>query len=61
MEPQVQRWSAKRKVELLVSLMKGEKTLVDVCRECDLKQSEVEGWMEAFPSGDTQIRPLMGR
>ena len=48
MEPQVQRWSAKRKVELLVSLMKGEKTLVDACREYDLKQSEVEGWMDAF-------------
>ncbi len=33
MEPQIQRWSAKRKVELLLSLIKGEKKLVDVCRE----------------------------
>ena len=30
MESQVQRWSAKRKVELLLSLVKGEKKLVDV-------------------------------
>src|SRR5438876_859308 len=30
------------------SLIKGEATLVDACREHDLKQSEVEGWMEAF-------------
>jgi transposase-like protein len=47
-EPQIQRWSAKRKVELLLSLIKGEKKLVDVCREHDLKQSEVEAWMETF-------------
>jgi len=48
METKVQRWSAKRKVELLLSLVKGERKLVDVCREHDLKQSEVEGWMETF-------------
>jgi transposase-like protein len=48
MEPTIQRWSAKRKVELLLSLIKGERKLVDVCREHDLKQSEVEGWMETF-------------
>ena len=48
MEKEVQRWSAKRKSELIVELIKGTKKLVDVCRESDLKQSEVEGWMEAF-------------
>jgi len=48
MEPTIQRWSAKRKVELLLALIKGEKKLVDVCREYDLKQSDVEGWMESF-------------
>ncbi|WP_421864049.1 hypothetical protein [Parvibaculum sp.] len=48
MEPQIQRWSAKRKVELLLLLINGEKKLVDVCREHDLKQSEVESRMDAF-------------
>ena len=48
MEPTIQRWSAKRKVELLLELIRGEKKLVDVCREHDLKQSEVEGWMDTF-------------
>jgi len=48
MEPQVQRWSAKRKVELLLSLIKGERKLVNVCREHELEQSEVESRMEAF-------------
>ena len=48
MEPTIQRWSAKRKVELLLSQIKGQSALVDVCRERDLKQFEVEGWMSAF-------------
>ena len=43
-----QRWTAKRKVELLLQLIRGERKLVDVCREHDLKQSEVEGWMDTF-------------
>ena len=48
MEREFQRWTAKRKVELLLQLVKGEKKLADACREYDLKQSDVEGWMETF-------------
>ncbi len=51
MEKDFQRWTARRKVELLLQLIKGEAKLVDVCREHDLKQSEVEGWMETFLKG----------
>jgi hypothetical protein len=29
-------------------LIRGETKLVDACREHDLKQSEVEAWMETF-------------
>jgi hypothetical protein len=47
-EREWQRWTAKRKVELLLQLIKDEQTLVDVCREHDLQQSEVEVWMETF-------------
>lgn len=43
-----ERWTAKRKVELLLQLIRGEKKFVEVCREHDLKQSEIEGWMDAF-------------
>jgi hypothetical protein len=32
MEPTIQRWSVKRKVELLLALIKGEQKLVDACR-----------------------------
>ena len=51
MEKDFQRWTAKRKVELLLQLIRGERKLVDVCREHDLKQSEVEGWMDTFVKG----------
>ena len=46
-----QRWTAKRKAELILELIRGTKKLVDVCREHDLKQSEVEAWMETFLQG----------
>ena len=46
-----QRWTAKRKVELPLQVIRGERKLVDVCREHDLKQSEVEGWMDTFVKG----------
>jgi hypothetical protein len=48
MEKEFQRWTARRKVELLLQLIKGEVKLVDSCREHDLKQSDVESWMETF-------------
>jgi transposase-like protein len=51
MEKDFQRWTARRKVELLLQLIKGEVKLVDVCREHDLKQSDVESWMDTFVKG----------
>lgn len=57
MEKEFQRWTARRKVELLLQLIKGEAKLVDVCREHDLKQSEVESWMEIFlKSGERGLK-----
>ena len=51
MEKDFQRWTARRKVELLLQLIKGEVKLVDACREHDLKQSDVESWMDTFLKG----------
>lgn len=48
---QFQRWTARRKSELVMQLVKGERKLVDACREHDLKQSEVENWVETFLRG----------
>ena len=57
MKDQFQRWTAKRKVELILQIMKGQTNLVEACREHDLKQSEVEGWMDTFmKSGERGLR-----
>lgn len=42
------RWTAARKAELILSLLKGQEKLVDVCRKHDLQQSEVERWQKDF-------------
>ncbi len=55
METPIQRWTAKRKTELVLQLLKAEKKVIDVCREYDLKQSEVESWIETFLKGGEQI------
>jgi transposase-like protein len=33
MENTVKRWTTKRKVEIITALLKGETTIVDVCRK----------------------------
>jgi hypothetical protein len=39
-----QRWTAKKKVDVVLEIIKGKLKLVDFCRQNDLKQSEVETW-----------------
>ena len=46
-----ERWTVKRKSELVLELIKGQKKLVDVSREKDLKQSELEDWMKTLIDG----------
>ena len=53
MESKIKRWSAARKVQIVLDLLRGSKALIDVCRENDLKQSEVERWKEDFLKGGT--------
>jgi transposase-like protein len=56
---ELQRWTARRKVEVLLQLIRGEKKLVDACREHDLKQSEVDAWMETFvTAGEHGLKAL---
>jgi transposase-like protein len=45
------RWTAKRKASIVLDLLKGKRTMVEVCREYDLKQSEVEEWIDLFIQG----------
>ena len=42
MDEDFQRWTARRKTERVLALIKGDKKLVDACREYDLEQLEVD-------------------
>ena len=44
----IERWTARRKADLVLELIKGQKTIVDAAREYDLKQSEVKSWIDRF-------------
>ena len=50
----MQRWTANRKRDVVLEILKGRKTIVDVAREHDLKQSEIQQWIETFISFGTQ-------
>jgi transposase InsO family protein len=45
---EVQRWTAKRRVALVISLLKGETTTAEAARRHGLKLAEVEDWRERF-------------
>lgn len=49
-----QRWTGKRKAEAVLDIIKGKVLLMDFCRSNDLKQSEVEKWLDDFVKGGTQ-------
>jgi transposase-like protein len=44
----VQRWTAKRRATLIVSLLKGETSVVEAARKHGLTVAEVEEWQERF-------------
>ncbi len=48
---EVQRWTAKRRAALIISLLKGETTAVEAARRHGLKVAEVEGWRDRFLLG----------
>ncbi len=48
---EAQRWTAKRRAALVISLLKGETTVVEAARRHGLKVAEVEEWRERFLLG----------
>jgi transposase-like protein len=48
---QVQRWTAKRRVALVVRLLKGETSAQEAARQHGLKVAEVEDWRDKFLLG----------
>ena len=48
---EVQRWTAKRRAALVISLLKGETTAAEAARRHGLKVAEVEEWHDRFLLG----------
>jgi transposase-like protein len=48
---EVQRWTAKRRAALVISLLKGETTTAEAARRHGLKVAEVEDWRDRFLLG----------
>ena len=47
----IERWTAKRRVALVVSILKGETSVAEAARTHGLTGAEVEDWREKFLSG----------
>ena len=43
-----QRWTAKRKAEIILQILRQTTTVVDVARQNDLTPSEVQEWIDTF-------------
>ena len=53
----VKRWTAKRKSAVVLDLIKGKTTAVDVARKHDLTVADVEGWVQRYLSaGEEAMR-----
>jgi transposase-like protein len=48
---QIERWTAKRRVALVVSILNGETSIVEAARTHGLTVAEVEDWREKFLVG----------
>jgi transposase-like protein len=44
----IQRWTAKRRAALVLSIVKGETTAVEAARKHDLTVAEIESWKGTF-------------
>ncbi|HTT76046.1 MAG TPA: DUF1153 domain-containing protein, partial [Candidatus Binataceae bacterium] len=52
-----QRWTAKRRAALVISLLKGETTAAEAARRHGLKVAEVEAWRDRFlPGAENALR-----
>jgi len=50
-EPEIKRWTAKRKAELIRQVYKGQTSIEKAAREYDLTPSEIERWMDDAEAG----------
>ncbi|MCE7979298.1 MAG: DUF1153 domain-containing protein, partial [Nitrospira sp. NTP1] len=47
----IERWTAKRRVALVVSILKGETSVAEAARQHGLTVAEVDDWREKFLLG----------
>jgi transposase-like protein len=50
-EPEIKRWTAKRKAELIKQIYRGQTTIAEAARANDITQSEIEKWMDDAEAG----------
>lgn len=50
-EDSVQRWTAKRRAALIMSILKGETSVAEAARKHGLTVAEVEDWQQRFVLG----------
>ena len=50
-EPEIKRWTAKHKAELIKQIYRGQTTVPEAAREYDLTQAEIERWMDDAEAG----------
>jgi transposase-like protein len=46
MEDNIKRWTAKRKMALVVEIIRGKNTVAEASRSFVLSAAEIEGWVE---------------
>ena len=51
---EIKRWTARRKAEVVMDIIKGKTTAAEVARSHDLTVGEVERWMDDFVSMGTE-------
>ncbi|WBA15580.1 DUF1153 domain-containing protein [Salinivibrio proteolyticus] len=59
-EPEVKRWTAKRKAELVKDIIKGKRTSKEAARTYDLTPSEIERWAALTLVMDCYAREVLG-
>lgn len=45
-DTEVKRWTAKRKTQVVLDVLKGKTTVAEVSRQHDLTPSEIERWLD---------------
>jgi transposase-like protein len=50
-EKEIQRWTSKRRVELVLQILRGETSVQEAARKHDLTVAEIEDWKDKFLMG----------